>query len=150
MSYAEVASEINTLFKYIDEDLVEKVPQNFKDFLKSIASPTYVSKIDPRFPLTQQYLLPDTEVLLAVLHYEFWATKEQRSEMNSILLKNENLLNEKYSADKIFDKVEEIKKQKIETEEVRSQMLAKEPVWHIKLFDTVKIVLKKIFNINNK
>jgi len=97
MSYAEVATEINILFRYMDEDLIAKIPQKIRDFLKSIASPTYVSKIDPRFPLNEQYLLPETEILLSVLHYEFWSTKEQRAELDAILTENEQSLNEEYS-----------------------------------------------------
>jgi len=146
MSYAEVATEINILFRYIDEELVVKVPQKIRDFLKSIASPTYVSKIDPRFPLDDQYLLPETEILLSVLHHEFWATKEQRAELDILLSDNENLLNEEYDVDKLFNKVEEIKKNKVTAKTNESPTVVDSTPWYINCVNIFKTIVNKLFN----
>lgn len=109
MGYAEVAVEMNIIFKYIDDDLVEKVPLELREYLKKIASPTYVAHIDPRFPLDDQPLLQDTEILLAVLFREYWATDEDKAEFDALLNENELKVREKYNPDNIFKQVEDIK-----------------------------------------
>lgn len=150
MSYAEVATEMNILFRYIDNDLIVKIPNKFKEFLNSIASTTYISRIDPRFPLDEQYLLPDTEIMLAVLYCEYWAQSEDREEINSILAENDKKLNEKYCVDNIFGKIEEIKQTTEEQENKELAIITEELPWYKKLKNICKNILYKIFNINDE
>lgn len=109
MGYAEVAVEMNIIFMYLEPSLVEKIPKKMREFFKDIASPTYVPHIDPRYPLDDQPLLPDTEILLTILFRQYWANEEEKAEIDSIIEENDKKLRERYSVDNIFKQVEEVK-----------------------------------------
>lgn len=106
--YANLAAEMNILFRYIDDELVEKIPQKIIEFFQDIASPTFRSKIDPRFPLEEQYLLPSTECMLTLLYRQYWCSPEERDEIDKIILEQEELAAQKDQAsfDNIFQKIE--------------------------------------------
>lgn len=105
--YANVAAEMNILLRYIDDELVEKIPQKIIEFFQDIASPTFRSKIDPRFPLEEQYLLPSTECMLTLLYRQYWCTDEEREELDKLIIEQEELsLNGNSSFNNIFEKIE--------------------------------------------
>ena len=106
--YANLAAEMNILFRYIDDDLVEKIPQKIIEFFQDIASPTFKSKIDPRFPLDEQYLLPSTELMLTLLYRQYWCTEEEREELDRMIIEQQTIEEQKNqeSFDSIFQKIE--------------------------------------------
>lgn len=106
--YANLAAEMNILFRYIDDDLVEKIPQKIIEFFQDIASPTFKSKIDPRFPLDEQYLLPSTELMLTLLYRQYWCTDEEREELDRMIIEQQTIEEQKNqeSFDNIFKKIE--------------------------------------------
>jgi uncharacterized membrane protein YheB (UPF0754 family) len=104
--YSNLAAEMNILFRYIDDDLVEKIPQKIIEFFQDIASPTFHSKIDPRFPLEEQSLLPSTECMLTLLYRQYWASDEEREELDKILIENAQEQETNSSLNNIFDKIE--------------------------------------------
>lgn len=106
--YSNLAAEMNILLRYLDDELVEKIPQKIIEFFQDIASPTFKSKIDPRFPLDEQYLLPSTECMLTLLYRQYWCTPEEREELDKMLIESEELRiqNQQASLNNIFDKIE--------------------------------------------
>lgn len=109
--YADLAAEMNILFRYIDDELVEKIPPKIIEFFQDIASPTFKSKIDPRFPLDEQYLLPSTECMLTLLYRQYWCSPEEREELDRLLIEQDQNFNSGNSAvlnDNIFDKIENL------------------------------------------
>lgn len=78
------------------------------NFFQDIASPTFKSKIDPRFPLDEQYLLPSTECMLTLLYRQYWCTDEEREELDRILIEQQTIEEQKdqESFDNIFKKIE--------------------------------------------
>lgn len=107
--YADLAAEMNILLRYIDDELVEKIPQKIIEFFQDIASPNFKSRIDPRLPLDEQLLLPSTECMLTLLYRQYWCTPEEKAELDNILLEqtqleesqNTNIFNNNF-----FDKIE--------------------------------------------
>lgn len=107
--YADLAAEMNILFRYIDDELVEKIPTKIIEFFQDIASPTFKSKIDPRFPLDEQYLLPSTECMLTLLYRQYWCSPEEREEIDKMLTEQAQIDSAQNSTvlnDNIFDKIE--------------------------------------------
>lgn len=106
--YANVAAEMNILLRYIDDELVEKIPQKIIEFFGDIASPTFRSRIDPRFPLEEQYLLPSTECMLTLLYRQYWCSDEEREELDKLIIEQEELSAQKGQAafENIFQKIE--------------------------------------------
>lgn len=106
--YADLAAEMNILLRYIDDELVEKIPQKIIEFFQDIASPHFKSRIDPRLPLDQQLLLPSTECMLTLLYRQYWCTNEEREELDELLLAGEEARQQEEQAtfDNIFQKIE--------------------------------------------
>lgn len=106
--YADLAAEMNILFRYIDDELVEKVPQRIIEFFQDIASPNYISKIDPRFPLDEQELLPSTECMLTLLYRQYWCSDEERAELDQMLVEQAELQEQKDQStfNNLFDKID--------------------------------------------
>ncbi len=106
--YADLAAEMNILLRYIDDELVEKIPQKIIEFFQDIASPHFKSRIDPRLPLDQQLLLPSTECMLTLLYRQYWCTNEEREELDELLLAGEETRQQEEQAtfDNIFQKIE--------------------------------------------
>ena len=91
------------------------------EFFQDIASPTFRSKIDPRFPLDEQYLLPSTECMLTLLYRQYWCSDEEREELDKMLIENEELRlqNSQNSLNNIFDKIENSEDIFVENESAR-------------------------------
>ena len=106
--YADLAAEMNILLRYIDYELVEKIPQKIIEFFQDVASPHFKSRIDPRLPLDQQLLLPSTECMLTLLYRQYWCTNEEREELDELLLAGEETRQQEEQAtfDNIFQKIE--------------------------------------------
>lgn len=106
--YANLAAEMNILLRYIDDELVEKIPLKIIEFFQDIASPTFRSRIDPRLPLDQQLLLPSTECMLTLLYRQYWCTDEEREELDQLIIEQQTLADQKDQAtfDNIFQKIE--------------------------------------------
>lgn len=106
--YADLAAEMNILFRYIDDELVERVPQKIIEFFQDIASPTYVSKIDPRFPLDEQELLPSTECMLTLLYRQYWCSEEERAELDQMIVEQAAIQEQQDQAtfNNLFDKID--------------------------------------------
>ena len=106
--YADLAAEMNILFRYIDDELVEKVPTKIIEFFQDIASPTYKSKIDPRVPLDEQILLPATECMLTLLYRQYWCSDEERAEIDRLIIEQAELQEQKDQStfDNLFQNAE--------------------------------------------
>lgn len=106
--YADLAAEMNILLRYIDDELVEKIPQKIIEFFQDIASPTFKSKIDPRLPLDEQYLLPSTECMLTLLYRQYWCSEEEREELDKLIIEQAEAEEQQNQStfDNLFDKID--------------------------------------------
>jgi len=145
--YADLAAEMNILLRYIDDELVEKIPQKIIEFFQDIASPTFHSKIDPRFPLDEQYLLPSTECMLTLLYRQYWCSDEERAELDKALIASAEGSNLALN-DNIFDKIENSEDIFIENNSSNLPTVAKESfIEKIKeILNQLTEIFRKIFN----
>lgn len=152
--YANLAAEMNILLRYLDDELVEKIPQKIIEFFQDIASPTFRSKIDPRFPLDEQYLLPSTECMLTLLYRQYWCTEEEREELDKLLIESEELRiqNEQNSLNNIFDKIENSEDIFIEAETQNSNLptTINENIFIEKLKELLSYLTEFLKNLFNK
>lgn len=145
--YADLAAEMNILLRYIDDELVEKIPQKIIEFFQDIASPTFHSKIDPRFPLDEQYLLPSTECMLTLLYRQYWCSDEERAELDQALIASAEGGNLALN-DNIFDKIENSEDIFVENNSSNLPTITKESfIEKIKeILNQLTEIFKKIFN----
>lgn len=148
--YADLAAEMNILLRYIDDELVEKIPQKIIEFFQDIASPHFKSRIDPRLPLDQQLLLPSTECMLTLLYRQYWCTNEEREELDELLLAGEEARQQEEQAtfDNIFQKIESNEVEFVqEAENLPVEVQENDIITKLKaILNAITEMFKKLFN----
>ena len=111
---SEAAVEFNIILEYTSEELKNKIPKKFLDFLQSIQSKTYKFEYDKTKKLDEQKLKPKTRGLIALVYQDYIcneAEKEEYIQKSQKLIKQiEESKREKYNPNDIF------KDKKIETD----------------------------------
>lgn len=103
---SEAAVEFNSILEYTSEDLKNKIPKKFLDFLQSIQSETYKFEYDKTKKLDEQKLKPKTRGLIALVYQDYIcneAEKEEYIQKSQKLIKQiEESKREKYNPNDIF------------------------------------------------
>lgn len=103
---SEAAVEFNRILEYTSEDLKNKIPKKFLDFLQSIQSETYKFEYDKTKKLDEQKLKPKTRGLIALVYQDYIcneAEKEEYIQKSQKLIKQiEESKREKYNPNDIF------------------------------------------------
>ena len=141
---SEAAVEFNSILEYTSEDLKNKIPKKFLDFLQSIQSKTYKFEYDKTKKLDEQKLKPKTRGLIALVYQDYIcneAEKEEYIQKSQKLIKQiEESKREKYNPNDIF------KDKKIETDKDTTNTVEiveyKESI--------IKRIIRKIKNIFTK
>lgn len=142
---SEVAVEINSIFENMSIDLLNKIPQNFKEFFNKIASKDYKFEYDKTISLNEQKLLPKTKGILALIYRDYLCDEIEKEnynkEYNRVLMLKEIEKQEKYNANDIF------KNRKNEKEDYSNINLLpieyKKMSLFRKVFEKLKSILKK-------
>ena len=105
---SEAITEILEILKNVDNDLIEKLPQKFKDFLQDNKSETYNPEFDCMKDLKDLKLKEETKNLLGIMYMNYWSEPEERKEYVKLLNENQikyNLeIEQKYNPDNLFKK----------------------------------------------
>ena len=105
---SEAITEILEILKNVDNDLIEKLPQKFKDFLQENKSETYNPEFDCMKDLKDLKLKEETKNLLGIMYMNSWSEPEERKEYVKLLNENQikyNLeIEQKYNPDNLFKK----------------------------------------------
>lgn len=141
---SEAAVEFNIILEYTSEELKNKIPKKFLDFLQSIQSKTYKFEYDKTKKLDEQKLKPKTRGLIALVYQDYIcneAEKEEYIQKSQKLIKQiEESKREKYNPNDIF------KDKKIETDKDTTNTVEiveyKESI--------IKRIIRKIKNIFTK
>ena len=88
IEFAEACAEINEILKLLDENEVNKIPDELKQIFNKYQSKEYVPHIDSTKSLDKQKLKKKTKDILVELYVKYWCSKEDRQEVSKIL--NEN------------------------------------------------------------
>ena len=103
---SEAAVEFNRILEYTSEDLKNKIPKKFLDFLQSIQSETYKFEYDKTKKLDEQKLKTKTRGLIALVYQDYIcneAEKEEYIQKSQKLIKQiEESKREKYNPNDIF------------------------------------------------
>ncbi len=111
--YPEVATELIEIFRFIEEPVLEKIPEKLKEELAKLAKKDYKFKIDKTKKLNEQKIRPETKQLLSAIFIKYCCRKEDGEEILIACKENdmkvEQEKREKYNPDTIFEKKEENK-----------------------------------------
>lgn len=103
---SEAAVEINSIFENMSIDLLNKIPQNFRDFFREIESKDYKFEYNEEISLNEQKLLPKTKGILALIYRDYLCSPTEKEaynkEYNRVILLKEQDKREKYNPDNLF------------------------------------------------
>ena len=114
VSYQNALAEVNEILKYTEEDLVAKLPKSFQKFIIENKNNNYNVNINSNIPISEQKLLPETQAILSLMFRSFWATEEEKRELEEKDRKEfkeqEKIKNEVFGND-VFEKIKEREEQ---------------------------------------
>lgn len=104
-------SEIYEILQLLGSEFVDKIPNEFIEFIDKEKDNDYYPNIKKDIPLEEQNLFEDTINILAMLKLDYWCENEsEKEELRNILIENERIyqedLREKCNPDNIFKRKE--------------------------------------------
>lgn len=107
--YKNSFKEVYDILKNTDQELLDKIPTKFMDFIKDNMNTDYQTNIKTDLEIDKQTLLKETESILSLIYRSYWATDEEKQNFklkdNEELLKAEELKKSQYKdIDEIFQK----------------------------------------------
>lgn len=79
--YQLALAEVNEILEYTEPELVQKIPEKVRTFIQSYAKKEYTKHINPNISICEQPLLKETEAILSLLFRNYWATEEEKIEL---------------------------------------------------------------------
>ena len=116
--YSETLTEVSEILKYMKREDVNKIPKALIEFIDANKSKTYQFFLTPNVDFSNQNIKRETLAFLTFLSLNFWCKDEEKNNLYKSLKKNEEIYEEelinKYNYDKLFNKAEQLKKEKKE------------------------------------
>lgn len=104
--FSEACTETSEIFKYLDKNEVNKIPENVRKMIDNNKSKDFIPNIDPHKSIEKQILKPETKDLLVALYVEYWCPENEKEYINKLLrenyIKEQEFLRKKYNPDDIF------------------------------------------------
>ncbi len=140
--YMEAFTEVDEILKLMPINLLNKIPNKFKEIVKSEKSKEYFPTIEE--PIEDCKLKEETIIILALIYRDFLCDENQRRELKARdaeeLKKFEEELREKYNPDNLFKK----NKEKIEENNQETAIVEyKEQSFIRRLFERIKNIFKR-------
>lgn len=96
IEYRNTLYEVNEIFGALDKDLINQVPAQLIDKIKTNKSENYNFKLDPTKPLKEQKLLKTTKEFISGLYLTYWADEQEKNNMKKRMLENERRQQEEF------------------------------------------------------
>lgn len=117
---SEAAVELNVILENSSKEVLAKIPNKFRNFMKEIESKTYKFDYDSNKSLNEQKIKPETRRLLALVYRDYLCTNEQKQEYiklsNDFFEEYNRLKYEKYNVENIFKRERKIENDKKDKE----------------------------------
>ena len=139
---SEAAVEFNCILEYTSEELKNKIPQKFLDFLKNIQSQTYKFEYDKTKKLNVQNLKSKTRGLIALVYQDYICNENEKEEYikksQEIIMKKEEEKRNIYNPDNVF---------KSKTKSIESNLNEQTAMIEYKKNSVLKIIKKFLLDI---
>lgn len=150
LDYGIAYAEVLEVLKYVSLDDYNKIPKKYITFLEENSDENSTFTYNTAIPFKKQEISDDTKNILAMLYRLFWASEIEKAEFR----KNDKLeeqkrieLNEKYSPENVFKRINEKKEAKNEQIDTVNKEISvieyKENNWIQKLFVKIRSLFKK-------
>lgn len=141
----EALSEVDVIIEMMPSEESMKIPNAFKNFVKTRKSQNYIPSIKNDIPLYQQELKKDTKTICSLIYRSYLCSKEEKAKLTEqdreILIQKEQELREKYNPDNIFKNKQHQEETIVET---HTELIEyKEPKWYQKIFAKILRLFKR-------
>lgn len=133
--YKNALAEVEEILQNTEEELVTKIPNKIRQFIRENRNQEYTTQIVNDKPLNEQEILPETQELLALIYRSYWATEEEKKEFaqkDSMELEKEEKVKQNLYSNNIFDNKKEITKVEEKKKEITDIVLAQKEKWYQK------------------
>ena len=138
---AKAYREIYEILKYIPQEQVEKLPDEFTDFIEKHMARTYSYEIKNIQEFDNQEMLEETRIILAILYRDYWAEPERKQE----IIERDNKQIQEHE-----EKQEAEKKQQAEMEAIQKATIEQQNIENKQLTDLVPYKESFITKILNR
>lgn len=142
--YREAFTEVNEILKYLSEDLLKKIPNEFIDNIKENMSTSYVLKYDNTKGINEQELKQETRAILSVIYRDYICNEDMKKE---IIQKDRKEWFELEKEKEYGENIEIFKKQTIQSKDAEEnttlQVVRKQNII-IKIVEKIKTMWRKI------
>lgn len=80
-NYSKVYKELNEIFKYLPEEILNKTPLELINKIKEEKDQEYNYTVTHIEDFSNQEMLKETKAVLAILYRDYWADEEERREI---------------------------------------------------------------------
>lgn len=136
--YRNAFKEVYDILQNTEDELVEKIPDRFINFIKENMNVDYKINIRKDIEIDKQKLLKETEAILSLIYRSYWATNEEKKEF---AIKDEQEHNEN----------EERKKEEYQGKDIYEIFEKRKNINKVTLDNKLMVIekesfIKKIFN----
>lgn len=144
-NYSTMCAEVLEILKYCPQSDIDKIPQKLIKSLEQNKTVNLNVYIDPNKGIFEQDVTNETIIMMFIIFRNWWATEEEKKEIDKILEENDLKYNELYSVENIFKNnsvniQEEIKNENPETNSENSLV-----EYHENIITKFVNLIKKIF-----
>lgn len=145
--YPDVATELIEIFQFVEEPVLEKIPEKLKEELERIANKEHTFKVDKTKKLTEQKTLPETKQLLSGIFIKYCCNQEDGNEIlvackeNDIRIEKEK--REKYNPDQLFKQTGEVKQEEPKKVDCFKLVVIEKVPWYKKIARTIGSFFKR-------
>lgn len=142
--YKNSFKEVYDILKNTDQELLDKIPTEFMDFIKENMNADYQTNIKTDLEIDKQTLLKETKSILSLMYRSYWATDEEKQNFkvkdNEELLKADELKKSQYKdVDEIFQKRKNLNNVTLDN----SLMVIKKKNFIKRIFNKILFIFKK-------
>ncbi len=105
---SEIYVDISVIISMMPKEMKSKISNSFINFIENNKSKNYVSNINPKVPLREQYIRKETKEMLGIIYRDYLCNDEERINLihqeKRELEEIESEKREKYNLDNIFKK----------------------------------------------
>ena len=144
--YREAFSEIDAIFELMPINLLNKIPEKFRNIIKNEKSANYKPIISE--PIEEYELKEETIIILALIYRDFLSTNEERELLKlrdaEKIKEAEKELYEKYNPNNLFKKTNIASENNNKTSSSsENQLIVYEEKWFKIIFNIIKNIFKK-------
>ena len=140
-----MCSEVLEILKYCPKSDVEKLPTKMINLFKQNQLEGANINIDPNKTIFEQNICEETLVTMCLIYRDYWATKEEKSELDKILKENQEKLNELYDYSNMFKNVKTEEKVSVDTKKEQTEINNNLVEYKESIFSKIKKWLRNIF-----